>query len=97
MSSKRSATLLLFMVVTASFLSIGASGGTVRGAGGLQLVVFQPGANGTDSFVESGTPLWNHGDTATLWVGPNATSGYLARALLRFDLTGVPSNAAPCV
>ncbi|TLZ75211.1 MAG: DNRLRE domain-containing protein [Methanobacteriota archaeon] len=93
MSPKRSVTVLLFAVVTASFLSIGVSGRMVRGANGLQIVVFQPGANGTDSFIESGTPLWNYGDGATLWVGPNATSGYLARALLRFDLAGVPSNA----
>src|SRR5437667_398501 len=93
MSPKRSVTVLLFAVVTASFLSIGVSGRMVRGGNGLQIVVFQPGANGTDSFIESGTPLWNYGDGATLWVGPNATSGYLARALLRFDLAGVPSNA----
>ena len=92
-SPKRSVVVLLFAVIAASFLSAGTSGRTAQGASGLQVAVFQPGANGTDSFVESGTPLWNYGDNATLWVGPNATSGYLARALLRFDLAGVPSNA----
>jgi len=60
---------------------------------GPQLVVLQPGANGTDAFVTSGTPLWNFGDNASLLVGPNATSGYLNRALLRFDVGSLPANA----
>src|SRR3989441_1175433 len=85
--------VLLLAVVTASIISGGASGRTVGGPSALQALVFQPGANGTDSFIESGTPLWNYGGSPTLWVGPNATSGYLARSLLRFDLTGLPSNA----
>src|SRR5256712_14092160 len=85
--------VLLLAVVTASIISGGASGRTVGGPSALQALVFQPGANGTDSFIESGTPLWNYGGSPTLWVGPNATSGYLARSLLRFDLAGVPSNA----
>src|SRR5712691_2179043 len=60
---------------------------------GPQLLVLQPGANGTDAFVTSGTPLWNFGDNASLLVGPNATSGYLNRALLRFDVGSLPANA----
>ncbi len=92
-SSNRSVVVLLVAMVIASLLSVGASGRSVLSASGLQVLVFQPGANGTDSFVQSGTPLWNYGDSPTLWVGPNATSGYLARGLLRFDLTGLPSNA----
>src|SRR6266571_6401252 len=85
--------VVLFAVFTASIISGGASGRTVGGPSSLQVLVFQPGANGTDSFIESGTPLWNYGGSPTLWVGPNATSGYLARGLQRFDLTGLPSNA----
>src|SRR3989475_2846064 len=45
MSPKRSVTVLLFAVVTASFLSIGVSGRMVRGANSLQIVVFQPCPN----------------------------------------------------
>ncbi len=89
----RIVTVLVVAVVTASIVSGGSSGQKGRGVIPLQVDVFQPGANGTDSFVESGTPLWNYGGTSTLWVGPNATSGYLSRGLLRFDLAGVPSNA----
>ena len=89
----RIVTVLLVAVVTASIVSGGSSGQKVRGPIPLELAIFQPGANGTDSFAGSGTPLWNYGQDPTLWVGPNATSGYLSRGLLRFDLAGVPSNA----
>ncbi len=92
-SSARSVVVLLVAMVIASLLSGGASGRSAPSTRGLQVVVFQPGASGTDSFVQSGTPLWNYGDGAALWVGPNATSGYLARSLLRFDLASLPSNA----
>ncbi len=92
-SPNRIVVVLLLAVVTTSIVSGGASGRTVRGPSALQALVFQPGANGTDSFIESGTPLWNYGGSPTLWVGPNATSGYLARGVQRFDLTGLPSNA----
>jgi len=92
-SPKRCAVVLLLSVVAASFLSGGAAGRPLPGARGLQFAVLQPGSNGTDSFVESGRPIWNYGDNATLWVGPNATNGYLARALVRFDLASLPSNA----
>ncbi len=66
---------------------------TTQSGSSPQVVVIQPGANGTDAFVSSGAPLWNFGDNASLWVGPNATSGYVDRGLLRFDLSGVPANA----
>src|SRR5207247_10049328 len=64
-SPNRIVIVLLLAVVTASVLSGGTSGRTVRGPSALQIVVFQPGANGTDSFVASGTPLWTYGRAST--------------------------------
>ena len=59
-----------------------------------QVLVLQPdGVNGTDTFIRSGFPLWNYGDNASLYVGPNATSGDVARGLLSFDVGGFPQNA----
>ncbi len=57
-----------------------------------QTLVLQPdGANGTDTFVLDATPAWNYGDNGTLWVGPDANG--LARSLLAFDLSALPSTA----
>ncbi len=57
-------------------------------------LVLQPdAANGTDTTLFSLTPSWNFGDNATLSVGPNGTTGDVARSLLAFDLSGLPSNA----
>lgn len=60
---------------------------------GPSVFVIQASANATDTYVSSGVPLWNFGNNASLWVGPNATSGYVDRSLLRFDLSKVPANA----
>ena len=58
------------------------------------VVVLQPdAANGTDTSIFSLSPSWNFGDNASLFVGPNATTGDVARSLLSFNVTGLPSNA----
>ncbi len=60
---------------------------------GSRIPLIQTSTSAIDTFVTSGAPLWNFGDNGSLWVGPNATSGYIDRSLLRFDLSGVPANA----
>ena len=58
------------------------------------LLVLQPdAANGTDTYLLSGKPIWNFGDNATLLDGPDPSTGFLSRTLLRFDVSSVPSNA----
>ena len=59
-----------------------------------QTLVLQPdGANGTDAFVLDLTPGWNYGDNATLWVGPDAANGSVARAFLWFNTSALPAAA----
>ncbi len=66
----------------------------LRTAAAPTTTVLQPDAqNGTDTSLFSLTPSWNFGDNATLTVGPNQTTGDVARSLLSFDLNGFPSNA----
>ncbi len=59
-----------------------------------QVLVLQPdAANGTDTFIHSGAPLWNYGNNASLRVGRDTANASWDRSLLRFDLGAVPSNA----
>jgi hypothetical protein len=39
------------------------------------------------------TPGWNYGDNTSLLVGPDSANASLARSLLGFDLSGLPTNA----
>lgn len=58
------------------------------------ILVLQPDpANGSDTSIYSLSPAWNFGDNATLTVGPNSTTGDLARSLVSFNVAGLPSNA----
>lgn len=60
----------------------------------MQVIVLEPaGANGSDTSILSLDPLWNFGADTALWVGPNATTGGLARSLLAVNLAGIPGNA----
>ena len=59
----------------------------------LTLVIQPDAANGTDTYVLNATPLRNYGSDPSLWVGPDPANGSLGRALLRFDLGGLPANA----
>ncbi|MBN2390919.1 MAG: DNRLRE domain-containing protein [Anaerolineae bacterium] len=45
-----------------------------------------------DTYVDSATPTQNYGSVTTLYVG-NQTPSAIDRALFRFDLSGLPSNA----
>ncbi len=66
----------------------------VRASAATQVVTLQPDAlNGTDTTIYSLNPTWNFGDNASLAVGPNGTTGNVARSLLSFNLGGLPSNA----
>jgi hypothetical protein len=54
----------------------------------------QPGpGNGTDTFLSNLRPVWNFGDNASLWAGPNATTGGVDRSLVSFTLPGLPPNS----
>lgn len=58
------------------------------------VLVLQPDpANGTDTSLLSLTPSWNYGNNASLFVGPDSSTGDVARSLVSFDLGGLPSNA----
>src|SRR3972149_2744771 len=59
-----------------------------------QTLVLQPdGANGTDTFLLDVPLWWNFGNNASLLVGRNASTGSIARSLLRFDLSALSPGA----
>jgi hypothetical protein len=67
---------------------------SVRALASSQSLILQPdGANGTDTFLHSGTPLWNYGNNASVRVGRDTTNASWDRGLLRFDLGAIPANA----
>ncbi len=86
------AVVLVLALLALAIVPVRGVGIITRTSGTPNVIVFQPGANGTDAFVASGMPLWNFGGNASLLVGPNATSGYIDRSLLRFDLGGLSTN-----
>ncbi len=93
----RAVPILAVMLVAVLALSTGSprTDTLVHSLATIQTVVLHSaGANGSDSFILSGTPIWNYGNNASLSVGPDPTTGMVARSLLRFNLSSVPSNAA---
>lgn len=89
----RGLLVLLAAVLVASAARAPAAS-TVRIAVGPQVVTLQPDAvNGTDTFLHSGTPLWNYGSNASLRVGRDTANASWDRSLVRFDLNAIPSNA----
>ncbi len=82
--------LALLLVSTAR----GAPASSLRALAASQTLVLQPdAAQGTDTTLTNLQPLWNFGDNASLVVGPNGTTGGVARSLLAFDTTGVPAGS----
>src|SRR3989304_10469852 len=64
------------------------------GSAPVQTLVLQPdGANGTDTFLLDVPLWWNFGNNASLLVGRNASTGSIARSLLRFDLSALSPGA----
>ncbi len=95
-SSPRPAHLVLLLALALVLLTPARAPGTtgLRASASPQVIVLQPdGANGTDASIFSLNPSWNFGDNASLWAGPNGSTGDIARSLLQFDLSGVPTNA----
>lgn len=83
----------LALLVLASFQAL--PGSTLHASAAPLSIVLQPdAANGTDTSIVSLSPSWNFGNNASLAVGPNATTGNLARSLLSFNLAALPPNAA---
>lgn len=57
-------------------------------------VSIQPdGTAGVDSFIESGSPTTNNGTSGVLQSGESSTATSTFRALLKFDLSGIPPTA----
>lgn len=54
-------------------------------------LTLQPGPEGEDNYIDENSKTTNDGDWNTLWLDSNSGKQY--RALLRFDLTSVPTGA----
>lgn len=57
-------------------------------------IVLQPDSSGNDTFISGFAPTSNFGNEAQLQVGEsNADTNAVQRALLKFDLSGIPSGS----
>jgi len=92
-SVQASAALLgSLLILLASVPTVPAAAEGTSSPAATSTLVLQPGpANGTDTFLQSGSPRWNFGDNSTLVVGSN--NGSLSRSLIWFDLSELPPGA----